>query len=174
VTEEEIIRERYSFIKEFSDMSIYDIWSLYSLFGDEDVTLSILSKIGEGNKRIIYFPFYDLNLLNYVFSIPWSLKLRKHNILAKELARQSKLPDFIINRPKSSFGIHSRQWSIKGGAFEALVPLASKVFEEKEIRKMQSYDLKKAMTFWNILNYSIWKRLCINNEPLEFLLEELG
>jgi len=174
VTEEDIIRERYSFIKEFSDMSINDIWSLYSLFGDEDVTLSIWSKIGEGNKRIIYFPFYDLNLLNYVFSIPWNLKLRKYNILAKELAHQSKLPEFIINRPKSSFGIRSRQWSIKGGVFEPLVPLASKVFEEKEIRKMQSSDPKKAMTFWNILNYSIWKRLCINNEPLEVLLEEIG
>jgi len=173
VTEEDIVRERCNFINEFSNMSIYDIWSLYSLFGDEDVTLSILSKIGEGNKRIIYFPFYDLNLLDYVFSIPWSLKLRKYNILAKEIARQSKLPEFIINRPKSSFGIHSRQWPEKGGTFEPLIPLASKVFDEKEIRKLQSSNPKKAMTFWNILNYSIWKRLCINNEPLEVLLEEL-
>jgi len=133
-----------------------------------------LSKIGEGDKKIIYFPYYDLNLLNYVFSIPWSLKLRKHNILAKELAHQSKLPEFIYNRPKSSFGIRSRQWSLKGGALEPLVPLASKVFDEKEIRKMQSSDLNKAMTFWNMLNYSIWKRLFINNEPIDVLLKELG
>lgn len=173
VTKEEIIKDRYNFIKEFCNMSIYDIWSLYSLFGDEDVTLSIWSKIGEGNKKIIYFPFYDINLLNYVFSIPWNLKLEKRNILGKEMARQAKLPEFIINRPKRSFGIHSRQWSKKGGTFEPLIPLASKVFDEKDIRKLQSSDLEKAMTFWNILNYSIWKRLYINNEPLEVLLEEL-
>lgn len=173
VTEKDIVKERYNLIKEFSDMSIYDIWSLYSLFSDEDVTLSILSKIGEGNKKIIYFPFYDLNLLNYVFSIPWNLKLEKYNVLAKELARQAKLPEFIINRPKSSFGVRSKKWAIKGGSLEPLVPMASKIFDEKEIRKMQSYDSKKAMTFWNIINYSIWKRLCINNEPIEILLEEL-
>ena len=38
---------------------------------------------------------------------------------------------------------------------------------------MQSPESKKAMVYWNILNYSIWKRLFINNEPLEVLLEEL-
>ena len=37
---------------------------------------------------------------------------------------------------------------------------------------MQSTEPKKSMTFWNMLNYSIWKRLCIKNEPIEILLEE--
>jgi len=175
VTEENIINNRYNFIKKFSDRSIYDIWSLYSIMGDEDSTQPIWTKIGEGNKRIIYSPLYDLDVLNYVFSIPWILKLRKpENQLRKEIARQSNVPEFIINRPKSAFGIHSKSWSVKGGAFEPLVPLASKVFDEKQIRYMQSSDPKRAMTFWNILNYSIWKRLCINNESLESLLEELN
>jgi len=173
VNEEEIIKQRYNFIKEFNNMSTNDIWSLYSLFGDEDVTLTILSKIGEGNKKIVYYPFYDLNLLNYVFSIPWNLKLGKHNILAKQLAYQSKLPEFIINRPKSSFGIRTKKWPLKNGPFEPLVQIASKVTDEKEIRFFQSSDSKKAMTFWNILNYSIWKRLFINNELPGVLLEEL-
>jgi hypothetical protein len=30
------------------------------------------------------------------------------------------------------------------------------------------------MTFWNILNYSIWKRLIIDNESLSLLEEELS
>jgi hypothetical protein len=29
------------------------------------------------------------------------------------------------------------------------------------------------MIFWNMLNYGIWKRLFIENEPLERLVEEL-
>jgi hypothetical protein len=73
-----------------------------------------------------------------------------------------------------SFGIHPDRWVKKGGVFEPLIPLASKVFDEKEIRKMQSTESKKAMTYWNMLNYAVWKRLCINDEPLEVLLEELG
>jgi len=89
------------------------------------------------------------------------------------VARQLKIPEFIINRPKRSFGIRNEFWSEKGGVFEPLVPLASKAFEEKQIRDMQSSESNKAMTFWNMLNYAIWKRLCINNEPLELLQDEL-
>jgi len=175
VTEESIINNRYNFIKKFSDRSIYDIWSLYSLLGDEDSTLPIWSKIGEGNKRIMYSPLYDTEVLNYVFSIPWKLKLKRpENRLRKEIAHCSHIPKFIINRPKSAFGVHSKSWSMKDGVFEPLVPLASKVFNEKHIRDMQSTNPKKAMIFWNILNYSIWKRLCINNEPIEVLVEELN
>jgi asparagine synthetase B (glutamine-hydrolysing) len=175
VTEDQIIRERYEFIKEFASMSMYDIWSHYSLYGDEDVTLAIWSKIGEGNKKVVYFPYYDTDVLNYAFSIPWQLKLKGYRALTKELARQSKLPNFIINRPKLGFSVNSIEWAKKGGIFEPLVSVALKVFDEKEIRKMQtSSDSRKVQMFWNILNYSIWKRLHIYNEPLDVLLEELN
>lgn len=174
VTEEDIIEGQYNSINRFENRSIYDVWSLYALLGDEHATLSIWAKIGEANGRILYSPFYDLNVLDCVFSMPWKLKLRRpENILRKEIARRCRIPEFIINRRKSGFGINRKDWAGKGGVFEPLVPLASKVFEEKQIRDMQSTEPKKAMTFWNILNYSIWKRLCINNEPLNILLEEL-
>ena len=151
VTDRDIIERRYDFIKQFDNKSIYDLWSLYSFLGDEDITLPIWSKLGEGNNKILYTPFYDLNVLNYVFSIPWKLKLKKPgNILRKEIARRSNIPEFIITRPKRGFGIRNEFWSEKGGVFEPLVPLASKVFDEKQIRDMQSLDPKKAMTFWNI------------------------
>jgi len=173
-SEKDIIRTRYDFIKTFEDSSIYDKWSLYSLLGDEDTTLPIWTKLGEGNNKRLYAPFYDNNVLDYVFSIPWKLKLKKQNILRNEIAHQAKIPDFIVTRPKSSFGVRPERWSKKGGVFEPLVPLASKVINEKYIRSMQTHESKKAMTFWNILNYSIWKRLCIDNEPLNVLLEELN
>jgi asparagine synthase (glutamine-hydrolysing) len=174
VKTDQIIRERYEFIKEFARLSIYDIWSRYSLYGDEDVTLGIWSKIGEADKKIIYFPYYDHNVLNYAFSIPWQLKMQAPRILTKELGRQSELPNLILNRPKISFGVESKHWAEKGGIFDPIIPLVSKIIDEKEIRKMQSSDPTKAMTFWNIINYSLWRRLQINNEPLEVLLEELN
>jgi len=173
VKEENIIKNRFNVVKQIFNNNIYDLWSLYSLFSDEEITLNIWSKIGEGNKKILYYPFYDSTVLNCVFSIPWDLKLRGlKDILRKEIARQSNIPEFMIKRTKSSFGIRSRRWAKKGGVFEPLIPLCSKVFDEKEIRKMQSSD-SNMMIFWNILNYSIWKRLCIYDEPLEVLLEEV-
>jgi asparagine synthetase B (glutamine-hydrolysing) len=175
VTNQNIIKSRYDFIKKFELRSIYDVWSLYSLLGDEDSTLPIWHKLGEGNNKILYAPFYDINVLNYVFSMPWKLKLsRPRNRLRAEIARRGDIPKFIIDRPKRSFGIQSDRWSAKGGVFEPLIPLALKVVNENEIRKMQSSGSKKAMTYWNMLNYAIWKRLCIDNEPLEVLLDELG
>jgi asparagine synthase (glutamine-hydrolysing) len=175
VSQQNIIKNQYDSMKRFEGNSIYDLVATYSLLGDEDVTLSILSKIAEGNRKMLYVPFYDYNLLTYVLSIPWKLKLKKpENIVRKSLARQCNVPDEIINRPKTGFGIQSTRWSEKGGFFEPLIPLASKIFDEKEIHKMQSTNPKKAMTFWNILNYSIWKRLHIQNEPLEMLMEELN
>jgi asparagine synthase (glutamine-hydrolysing) len=174
-SQQDIIKYQYSTIKRFEKESIYDITALYSLLGDEEITLTILSKICEGNQKILYVPFYDDTILNYVLSISWKLKMKKpKNILRKSLAYECDIPDFIIKRPKIGFGIISKQWSEKGGIFDPMVSIASKVFDETEIRKMQSSEPKKAMTYWNILNYSIWKRLCLNNESLEVLLEELN
>lgn len=174
ITLEDVIKEQYRTIQRFEKESIYNIWSMYSLLGDEDVTLSIWNKIGEGNGKIIFSPFYELEILNYVFSMSWKLKLKKpENILRKEIARKSGIPEFIIDRPKAGFGLMRKDWSCRGGIFEPIVPLASKVFEEKQIRLMQSSEPNQAMTFWNILNYAIWKRLCINDEPLINLLDEL-
>ncbi|GAG74769.1 unnamed protein product, partial [marine sediment metagenome] len=100
---------------------------MYSLLGDEDITLSIWTKIAEGNEKILYSPFYDSDVLDYVFSMPWKLKLKRpENILRKTIARQCGVPKFIITRKKSGFGVQPRLWSKPGSAFEPLVPLASK------------------------------------------------
>lgn len=175
VSEKNIINGQYESLKRFDKNSPYDIAALYSLLGDEDVTLAMLSKICEGNHKILYVPFYDYELLQYVLSIPWKLKLKRpENILRKSLAHQCKIPRFIVNRRKTGFGINPKYWSEKGGIFEPLIPLASKIFDENEIRKMQSSEPNKAQTYWLILNYSLWKRLHIYNEPLNALLEELN
>jgi asparagine synthetase B (glutamine-hydrolysing) len=174
VTDRDIIKHRYDLVKKFEHRSIYDIWSLISLFGDEGYTNGIWYKSGEVNKKIMYAPLYDFNVLNHVFSISWKAKLKRpRDRLRREIARRCNIPEFIITRPKRSFGVYPNHWARKGGVFEPLIPLASKIFDENEIRSMQSAESKKAMTYWNMLNYSIWKRLFIRNEPLEILLEEI-
>ena len=173
VTQRDIIEGRYNFIESFEDRSIYDIMSILDFFGDVSVTQSIWAKLGESQRKIVYYPFNNTDMLDFTYSIPWDVRLRKPKNVLRGVARQLKIPDFIISRPKSGFNIRAKHWSEKGETFKPLVPLASKVFDEKQIRDMQSADRKAAMTFWNILNYSIWKRLCIDDEPLEVLLEEL-
>ena len=107
------------------------------------------------------------------FQYPGTIKLKKPKNILRFVAHKLEIPEEIINRQKSGFGINPELWAQKDGIFESLIPLTKKFFNEEEIRKMQSSDLKKAMTYWNMLNYSIWKRLCINNEPVDTLLEEI-
>ncbi len=173
-TEEKIIKSRVEFITKNNKHSIYDKWSLYSLIGDEDTTLPLWTKLGETQNKTLYAPFYDTTLLDNVFSIPWKLKLQSPNHLRKKIAQHAQLPSFIITRPKSSFGIKAKQWVAPGGIFEPIIPLAITIIEEKHLRSMQSAEPKKSMMLWNMLNYSIWKRLCIHNEPIDILLEELN
>ncbi len=169
----DIIEGRYSTIKSFENRSIYDVISLLDILGDVSITQSIWSKLCENHKKILYFPFGIDNLLNYIFSVPWDVKLKRKKFILRKVAKKMNIPDFIIKRPKKSFGITADKWSKKGGVFDPLIPLCSTVFDIKEILKMQSSDSQKSMNFWNILNYSVWKRLCINNEPVEVLLKEL-
>jgi asparagine synthetase B (glutamine-hydrolysing) len=173
VTKQDIIRGRYDYIKQFENRSIYDVISLLAFLGSCSFTQSIWGKLGESQHRTLYYPFCDMNMQNYIYSIPWEVKLESPKSILRNVARQLNVPDFIISRPKSAFGVEAEFWSGRRGAFEPLVPLASKVFDEGQIRNMQSPGPKNPMTFWNILNYSIWKRLCINKEPLTTLLEEL-
>ena len=174
VERNDIIQGRYKIIKPFENYSIPDVTSIYTFFSDISISQSIWSKLGESQKKIIIYPFTNINLLDYSFSIPWEVKLEQPKYILRNVARQLNIPDFIITRPKSCFGIINDIWSKKDGVLEPLVPLAAKVFDEKEIRRMQSTNPEKANIFWNILNYSIWKRLIINNEDPKVLLKELA
>jgi len=174
VSESDIIGGRYSVIKQFEDRSIYDQIALVSFLGGASVTKSIWNKLGEVQGKIVYYPYGDDNLLHYVHSVPWDLKVRKPKNILREVARMIDLPAFIIDRPKQSFGVSPERWGEKGGVFEPLVDLCGGVLDKRELRKMQSSEPDKAMTFWNMLNYSLWKRLCVDNEPAESLVGELN
>ena len=83
------------------------------------------------------------------------------------------MPDEILNRPKSGFGVQRLDWAIAGGPLDPLVPVAGRAVEIDWLTELQCQDRKSAMTFWNLLNYGLWKRIVIDQEPIEILLEEL-
>jgi asparagine synthetase B (glutamine-hydrolysing) len=174
VKRKDIIENRYEAIKSWKHHSIYDVLSMLSIVGEMSMSQSIWSKLGEGSNKVLYYPFSNRELLNNACSIKWETKLKHPKNILRGVARDLHIPKFIIERPKSGFGISASQWANKRGIFEPLVPLASKCFDKNIIMNMQSIEPKSAMTFWNILNYSMWKRLCIDNEPLDILCEELS
>jgi asparagine synthetase B (glutamine-hydrolysing) len=173
VSDEEIIGGRLSSIQVFKDRSLYDIISIVDFLGDVSVTTAIWSKLAESHGRIVYYPFNDVDILNYAYTIPWKTKLANPKNILREVARRLSIPEFIITRPKSGFGIRPLRWAKRGGIFEPLVSLAVKVFDLQQIQRMQSVNDRDAMTFWNILNYSIWKRLFVEDEPVTELKTEL-
>jgi len=173
VKKEDIITQRYNYLKSFNRPSELDNISIINFSGSTSVSESILSKLAESNNKIIYYPFNDESLITYALSLDWKMKLKQPKYLLRKVAQNLNVPEFIITRKKSGFGLSIDSWAKKGSAFEPLVPLISKVFKESEIRKMQSTDSEKAMIYWNMINYGIWKRLFINNEPLDKLLNEL-
>jgi asparagine synthetase B (glutamine-hydrolysing) len=172
VRKEEIIQGHWNIMKEFKNRSLYDIISVSYLFGDDSITQSNWSKLGESQRKILFYPY--TYALNYAYSLSWDKKLKKPKNILRQVARQLDIPNFIVTRPKSGFVISGKFWAEKGGALEPLVSPASKIIDKKQMYKMQSSDPTKAWTFWNMLNYSLWKRLCINNEPPEILVEELN
>ena len=42
------------------------------------------------------------------------------------------------------------------------------------MRAMQVPDFEKAMTFWGMINYALWKRIVIDGESVDELLAELA
>ncbi len=174
VTAREVIRWPLRALERVAGRPVEDVWALYSLLGDEAITQYVWSKIGEANGKRIYFPFYDDDTLRFLFSLSWRTKLAApENALRREMARQAGVPAFIRDRPKSGFGVAGRNWAERGGVFEPFVPLVAKVTGEEPLRRLQSADGKRPMLFWNLLNYGLWRRLCIDREDPRDLLDEL-
>jgi asparagine synthetase B (glutamine-hydrolysing) len=173
VNSADIIRGRYDSVEPFKERSLYDIISLLDFLGDVSVTAALWSKLGEDQKKIVYYPYNSLPMLDHLYGLPWDIKLEEPKNVLRKVASHLNIPKFIVNRPKSGFGIEPEHWAVRGGWFEPLIPLAAKVFLKKDISDLQSTNLDTARTFWNVLNYSIWKRLVIDNEPLEVLSSEL-
>jgi asparagine synthase (glutamine-hydrolysing) len=169
----EIIEGRYRLIEPVKDRSWYDILSILSVFGSTAISTAIWSKLAESQEKLIYYPFIEERIMNYAYSVAWEVKLKSKKHILREIARRLEIPDFIINRSKSGFGIKPARWATTDGIFELLSPLVRRYFDKQLVQEVQSIETRKAMIFWNMLNYGIWKRLFIENEPLERLVEEL-
>jgi asparagine synthetase B (glutamine-hydrolysing) len=151
-----------------------DSFSTYALNFDVCTTCSVWSKLAEGQRKILYFPFTNQRVLDAAFSIPWETKLKTEKHIVREVGRRLGVPEMILNRPKKSFGIASDRWAVKGGPLEPLVQMAAKVVDIKQLRDLQGTEPRRAMLLWSLLNYAMLKRLFVAGESKQALLEELS
>jgi asparagine synthetase B (glutamine-hydrolysing) len=172
-TRRQAYANRLAVLAPFAGRPILDALSLLDFLSDVSVTQGIWSKSGEAARKVVYYPFNARELLDCVFATPWAVKLAEPKGVLRDVARKLGVPEFIVSRPKANFNATSNHWALRGGVFEPFVPLAAKVFREKDLRRMQSTRSGKAFTFWSMINYAIWRRLFLEGESLGTLMEEL-
>jgi asparagine synthetase B (glutamine-hydrolysing) len=172
-TTRQTIGSRAVALEPFADRDVLDALSLLDFLSDVSVTQAVWSKLGESARKMVYFPFNARAVMDAAFSIPWEAKLAEPKAILRDVARTLGVPEFIVSRPKANFNIRGPGWALPDGVFEPLIPIAAKVLGERELRAMQAADSTRALTFWTMVNYAVWKRLFIDGEPLGALLEEL-
>jgi asparagine synthase (glutamine-hydrolysing) len=170
----EIVEGRYSSVAAQTDRSIYDLISMLAFFGEIPAMETVWSKLGHRYGRGVFYPFNDETIVAFAFSLPWAVKLSGAKAVLEAVARSLGIPEFIIKRPKSGFGVRPRQIAARGGFLDPFVPLCRGAFDERLLRDMQeSRDRRVAQTFWNVVNYAIWKRTVVDGESVNLLLDEL-
>ena len=170
-TEEAIVAGRQAAMKNFENRSIYVQLEALDYLGN--ITQSIWSKLAEGNGKIMYYPYFYEPVVDVANSLDLKIKLKRPKYVLLKVAHNLGVPKFITHRKKSGFGINRKDWAVQDGPLHVLRPLIAKVFDEHKLDHIQSTDPQKAMLYWNVINYALWKRICVDGESKETLLKEL-
>lgn len=172
ITRNQIIQGRINIMERYRGFSLFDQITIVNLLGNV-VSKSSWSKLAEIFSNKTFYPYMRRKLVDFCFSIPWDLKLIEPKFILRRVARNMKISEFIVSRPKSGMSVDKTIWAEPDGIFEPFLSLCKGDFDIEEIRKLQTGNLSSAWTFWNILNYSIWKRIVIENNPPSELFEVL-
>lgn len=174
VSKKEIIRGRLNAIQELRNRSIFDIVSFLDWVEGTE-TQAVWNKLAESMGKQLFFPFVSKKLVDFCFTIPWSLKLKKPKYIIRCAALELKAPEFIITRRKSGFGLepYVNLWATPGGIFTPLLKICGEYFTDDEIRELQTSNQTKAATLWSMIVYSIWKKIMIENVPVSKLIRFL-
>ena len=179
VSKKEIIKGRLNAIQraipDLKDHSIFDIICLLDYFEGTE-TQTIWNNIAKSVDKTFFYPFEDRQFIETCFSIPWKIKLKQPKYIMRCIAREIKIPDFIIDRKKSGFGMEPYMdlWATPKGVFAPLIRLCREYFSNGEIGELQTCDDRKAQTLWNIIMYSIWRKTMIENVPVSDIIRSLN
>ncbi|CAG5078149.1 asparagine synthase (glutamine-hydrolyzing) [Parvicella tangerina] len=127
------------------------------------------------NSLEVRTPFLDVNLVDYVFSLPAEYKIdkqRRKKILKE--AFQQELPEEIFNRGKKGFEVPLKQWF----SSELKESLDQEVFNEEKIKEQGIFHWESlaqlrtlaqsgtsgdtVYTIWAMLSFQVWYRNYLN------------
>ena len=127
-----------SYLKEQYDSELSINYYL-NLIGDVDHTAVCWGKCAEALGKKMVYPFLNGQLLKQDASYS---KPHKDKTILKESAKKLGVPDWILNRPKASFGPVSTDWGEMLGLGHCL--------PQERYKK------------WNSLNIELWRKWCNN------------
>lgn len=105
-------------------------------------------------------PFLDVDLAEFLISVPYSLKLNKtqEKIIAKTAF--PNLPKEITQRAKQGFGVPVDRWlafkDVESLTLDILKNPNSKLYEFVDFTEVQKYVAKKNYQTWILLNLAVW------------------
>lgn len=160
--------DEFKFSEEYSDAEI--MMAIDSRLNLSDDLLNYTDKITMNFSIECRVPMLDIDLVNYIESLPEKFKLNFRNgkIIHKELAKKI-LPESIVNRPKKGFQSPTKAWfknemkTIKNILLEKQTPFA-KIFNLDEVEKVLEEHLRgfnKERQIFLFLSLFYW--LKINN-----------
>jgi asparagine synthetase B (glutamine-hydrolysing) len=173
VSPEELISHRVAALKPYRNLPDMDLITVMDFISDVAALQNVWSKIGERAGRIIHYPFCSQPIIDAASQLTWNEKLAKPKALLRDVAQRVGVPQFILDRRKSGFGVARRDWAVRDGLFQPLVDVAARVFPRADIERHQSTAIASRFTVWNIVNFAVWKRLVVDGEALNGLAEEL-
>lgn len=173
VTPQDLIANRLKALAPYRSLGDFDLITLLDLITDVAALQNIWSKIGERHGRTLIYNFSSPAVIQAAARLDWPVKIAEPKAALRDVARRIKVPEFILTRPKSGFGISGRDWALPGGLFQPLVEVAARAFDRNILRQHQSTDISKRFALWNMVNFAIWKRRFIEGDSLGTLLDEL-
>ena len=114
-------------------------------------------------------PFLDLDLINFASQIPasWKHSMFQGKWIFKQ-SQKSMLPDEIINRPKTGFGVPLRRWmkhemnDMKYDLLSASTVKQRNIFDPSAIQKMLKLDedgrIDASYTLFSVMCIELWCR----------------
>jgi len=171
--DEAITTTHRSLMQDYSSENLLKQVTIQSLLCEGFVTMCIWGKLAESCALALHYPFTAPELVDYITSVPWEMKLKEPKYFVRALLRSEGTPESFITRPKMSFGFPYRYWALPDTMFQPVVDMAASAFDRDWLRSLQTLEAGRAMVLWNILSLYLWRRMFIEGASHESLTQEI-
>jgi asparagine synthetase B (glutamine-hydrolysing) len=169
----EIVSGYRSLMFHYSDYSPLTRITIQSFMTSVFAGNIVWGKLAESQSLRIHYPYQSQSIIAFGMGIPWELRLQEPKHLIRVMLRRYGVPEEFIRRPKMSFGFSYQHWAPEGALLQPIVDMAGEMFDKSMLRSLQSEEPGRAMILWNVLNYYLWRKLCIERISPEIITAEV-